>query len=261
MTAVGHRACSPERRKQLHEPKAVARMTTGLLKRRDDTLRDTWDSRVDGWHEHVAETEAFLRIREAVLAAAAPQPGDHAVDLGAGTGFVTLPLAGRTASVLAVDISSAMLETLAQAASVDGLTVQTQTSDLASFDLPEASVDLVVSNYALHHLTDEDKAALVKRACRWLRPGGRIVIADMMFGRGLSSRDRAIARSKAVALLRKGPGGVWRVAKNVLRFSLRVGMERPVSPDTWMQLLADAGFRDVQQRTLPAEASLVTGRR
>ncbi len=40
------------------------------------------------------------------------------------------------------------------------------------FWLPPASVDLVVSSYALHHLADADKQALVARAARWLRPGG-----------------------------------------------------------------------------------------
>src|SRR5207244_2896459 len=67
--------------------------------------------------------------------------------------------------------------------------------------------DLVVSNYALHHLTDDDKVALVARASRWLRPGGRLVVADMMFGRGASERDRAIIRHKPGGLGRPATGG------------------------------------------------------
>ena len=35
-------------------------------------------------------------------------------------------------------------------------------ADLRTFRLPEASVDLVVSSYALHHLRDEDKRASAK---------------------------------------------------------------------------------------------------
>lgn len=236
-------------------------MAIGLLKRRDVALRDAWDDRVDGWHEHVVETEAFRRIRDELLRAAAPTAADAAVDLGAGTGFVTLPLARRAASVLGVDISAEMLRTLDEAAAADGLEVRTRVADLASFDLPAASVDLVVSNYALHHLTDEQKSALVRRAHRWLRPGGRLVVADMMFGRGFSGRDRAIARDKARALLRKGPGGIWRIVKNVARFSMRVGMEQPASPDAWTGILTAAGFRDVRHAELPAEAGLVSGHR
>jgi ubiquinone/menaquinone biosynthesis C-methylase UbiE len=236
-------------------------MMSKLLKRRDDTLRDTWDDRVTGWHEHVVETEAFDHIRDELVLAAAPRSGDRAVDLGAGTGFVTLPLARQVASVIAVDISSAMLHALADNAEREGLEVQTQAADLSTFDLADGSVDLVVSNYALHHLTDRDKEALVRRVRRWLRPGGRFVIADMMFGRGMSSRDRAIARQKAAALLRKGPGGLWRVAKNTVRFGMRIGMEQPASPETWSDMLRTAGFGDVRHRQLPAEASLIVARR
>lgn len=236
-------------------------MAIGLLKRRDETLRAAWDGRVDGWHEHVVETAAFRAIRDALIAAGDPRGADAAVDLGAGTGFVTLPLARRVRSVLAVDISKPMLDTLEAAAERTGVAVTTRVADLSSFDLPDASVDLVVSNYALHHLTDADKAALVKRAHGWLRPGGRLVVADMMFGRGMSSRDRAIARDKVRALIRKGPGGVWRIVKNLVRFGMRVGMERPATPEAWTAMLSGAGFRDVQHRDLAAEASLVSGRR
>lgn len=234
---------------------------TSVLRRRDESLKRTWDDRVDEWHEHVVDTDGFRAIRDALLEAAAPRRDDRAVDLGAGTGFVTLPLAHRAATVLAVDISPSMLESLRDAADREGLPVQTKAADLATLDLPPASVDLVVSNYALHHLTDSDKAQLMQRAHRWLRPGGRIAVADMMFGRGTSSRDRAIARQKVAALVRKGPGGVWRIAKNVVRFGMRVGMEQPAPPEAWTSMMSAAGFTDIEQRELPAEASLVTARR
>lgn len=55
----------------------------------------------------------------------------------------------------------------------------------------------------LSRLPDADKRALTARAARWLCPGGRLVIADMMFGRGGSRRDRAILRQKVAALAAK----------------------------------------------------------
>ncbi len=77
--------------------------------------------------------------------------------------------------------------------------------------LPAASVDLVVYRYALHRLRDGDKAGLVADVFGWLRPGGRVVLADMMFGRGGSSRDREIITRKVMLVARKGPGGWWRI--------------------------------------------------
>ena len=231
---------------------------TSVLRHRDDALQQTWDDRVEEWHEHVVDTDGFRVIRDALLDAAGPCSGHEAVDLGAGTGFVSIPLARRGARVLAVDISPSMLQALSAAAERENLEMRTATADLATLDLPPASVDLVISNYALHHLTDADKRALVCRVHRWLRPGGRVAIADMMFGRGMSARDRKIARQKIVALLRKGPGGLWRIAKNLVRFGARVGMEQPAPPEAWMTMLRAAGFSDVRKSELPAEAAMVT---
>jgi SAM-dependent methyltransferase len=196
-----------------------------------------------------------------VIEAADVSPDTQVVDLGCGTGQISMPLALQGAQVLAVDVSSAMVRQLQAearqrgASTLDGLALPIE--ELA---LPPASVDLIVSSYALHHLRDADKARLVSAAYGWLRPGGRLVLADMMFGRGASSRDRAIIRTKVAALARKGPGGWWRIAKNAARFLLRV-QERPVSMDAWTAMLTRSGFAEVSARTIVAEAGLVAGRR
>ena len=131
--------------------------------------------------------------------------------------------------------------------------------DLRDFRLPPSSADLIVSSYALHHLPDADKRALTARAAQWLRPGGRLVIADMMFGRGRSMRDRAILRQKAGALAAKGIGGWWRIAKNLARYGLRVGPEHPATPEFWQQPLHDAGLAEVCFQPVAAEAGIVSG--
>jgi hypothetical protein len=80
----------------------------------------------------------------------------------------------------------------------------------------------------------------------------------MPAGRGGSSADRAIIRSKLAALARKGPGGWWRIVKNAARYLLRV-QERPVSRGRWTAMLTAAGFAEVTADTIRAEAGLVTG--
>jgi ubiquinone/menaquinone biosynthesis C-methylase UbiE len=224
------------------------------------TLERKWDRRVQQWHAHVTSAVAFEQLLEDMLKVAAPQSADACVDLGAGTGFVTMALAPLTASVLAVDISGAMASALAARARQDGLVnVSTRVADLREFDLRPSSTDLVVSSYALHHLVDADKRALVARSVRWLRPGGRLVIGDMMFGRGASQRDRAILRQKVLALAAKGPGGLWRIAKNLGRYGLRVGQEHPATPEFWQAALEDAGLTEVTFRPVVAEAGIVSG--
>jgi len=199
-------------------------------------------------------------VRDRLLAIADPGPADACIDLGAGTGFVTLALAGLAGSVLAVDISPVMAESLAARAAQAGLgNVKTEVADLRTFRLPADCVDLVVSSYALHHLRDKDKRALAAEAARWLRPGGRMVVADMMFGRGATRRDREILREKTTAFALKGPAGWWRIAKNLARYGLGVGYEHPAAPQFWQQALRDAGFSDVRFDSIVAEAGIVTG--
>ena len=224
------------------------------------TLKREWDQRVEEWDSHVTSAAAFGQVLDQLIRLSSPKPTDACVDLGAGTGFVTAALAPLVSSVLAVDISTSMSAALAERAARDGLgNVSIEVNDLREFRLPEASVDLVVSSYALHHLTDPDKRDLVARAARWLRPGGRLVIADMMFGRGLSSRDRYILRQKVIALAAKGPGGWWRIAKNLTRYGLGVGHEYPASPEFWQTALRDAGLRSVRFQPVVAEAGLIRG--
>src|SRR5260221_7925017 len=221
--------------------------------------RRVWSGRVATWDHH--GSTGLARVTAAVLEAADVSPDAQVIDLGCGTGQISLPLALQGAQVLAVDVSPAMVRKLqAEAERRGALGLDGLALPIEELALPPGSVDLVVSSYALHHLRDPDKARLVSAVYGWLRPGGRLVVADMMFGRGASSRDRAIIRSKLAALARKGPGGWWRIAKNAARFLLRV-QERPVSMDTWTAMLTRSGFVAVTATTIVAEAGLVTGRR
>jgi ubiquinone/menaquinone biosynthesis C-methylase UbiE len=224
------------------------------------TVSQKWDKRVGQWHDHVTSAAAFGKVLDGILVLSRPKPSDVCVDLGAGSGFVTTALAPLVASVHAVDISPAMTEALAERAANAGLAnVSTTVTDLKDFRLPPSYADLIVSSYALHHLADADKRALTAHAAQWLRPGGRLVIADMMFGRGGSRRDRAILRQKVAALAAKGIGGWWRIAKNLTRYGLRVGPEHPATPEFWQQALRDAGLVEVYFQPVAAEAGIVCG--
>jgi len=221
--------------------------------------RAVWTSRVTSWDTH--GSPALANVTAAVLGVARAQPGDVVIDLGAGTGQLSLPLARRGAEVLAVDVSPAMVNALRAKAARNGMRdLHSLAMPIEALDLPAGTADLIISCYALHHLRDADKERLVQAAFRWLRPGGQLVIADMMFGRGGSSRDRNIIRIKIMALARKGPGGWWRIIKNVARYLMRV-QECPISMAAWTELFERAGFNQVAASGIVAEAGLVTGQR
>lgn len=219
--------------------------------------RRKWDGRAHRWDHEGAL--GLAQVIVAVLGAAEAQAGTVAVDLGCGTGQLSLPMARSGAHVTGVDISPAMVDRLLEKARSSGLDrVDGVVSPIERFDLSSDSVDLVVSNYALHHLRDRDKRVLLNAVARWLRPGGRLVLGDMMFGRGSSARDRAIIISKIWVLARRGPGGWWRLIKNVGRFSLRL-QERPITIQAWRHYFEEAGFTELSVVPVVSEAAVITG--
>jgi SAM-dependent methyltransferase len=232
----------------------------GLATRRATSRqRRVWSRRVGSWDQHGSAN--LGTVTSALIGVADVHPGANVLDLGCGTGQISIPLAQRGANVLGVDVSPAMVSTLrALAYRRDLPTLSAIAMPVEELDLPPASVDLIVSSYALHHLRDADKARLVTAAYGWLRPGGRLVIADMMLGRGGTARDRAIIRGKLSVLARKGPGGWWRIVKNAARYLLRV-QERPISMSAWTTLLKTAGFTGITASAVVAEAGLVAAAR
>ena len=221
--------------------------------------RRVWSGRVASWDQH--GSVGLTKVTAAVLASAAVGPGDIVIDLGCGNGQISIPLARLGAEVLGIDVSPAMADQLRAEANRQGLSnLDAVALPVEELDLPPASADLIVSSYALHHLRDPDKARLVQAAITWLRPGGRLLIADMMFGRGGTSRDREIIKLKLVTLARKGPGGWWRIAKNVARYLIRV-QEIPISMEAWETLFKEAGFTAVTTTGIVAEAGLISGER
>jgi ubiquinone/menaquinone biosynthesis C-methylase UbiE len=223
--------------------------------------RRFWTRHAETWDHGAGNNPGLLKVVATVIAEANPTPTDRAVDLGCGSGQVTLALADKTASVLAIDVSQKMIDLLLENACRTGASnVEGKAIPIEQLDFPPASIDLVVSNYAFHHLRDADKPMVVRRIYSWLAPGGRFVLGDMMFGRGSDARDREIIASKLSLLVRKGPGGWWRIAKNGARYLFRT-QERPVSMAAWVATLEEAGFEQVKAVPVVNEAAVVLGTR
>jgi ubiquinone/menaquinone biosynthesis C-methylase UbiE len=219
-----------------------------------------WDSRVEAWEE-VAATDAFLALRDRIRDEASPKPDDHILDLGAGTGLVTLALAPHAHTVTALDISPAMLERLQAHAASGGLTnVELVTADMHSLPFADETFDLVVSNYAFHHLEDTAKEIAVSEARRVLVPSGRLIVCDMMFSLSLRPRDRRLLTEKLRAIASRGPAGLVRIARNAGRVAVGT-WEHPAPPETWQRILRDRHFDDVRVELLAQEAGIATARR
>ncbi len=179
------------------------------------------------------------------------------MDVGSGTGLLSLAFAARAARVWAVDSSAAMNEYLDVKAASAGLdNVTTVPASAVSLPLIDGCADLVVSNYCMHELRSADKHRALAEALRVLKPGGRLVIGDMMFSfNPLESRDRGVLAASLRRLAGKGLPGMWRLLKNAAR--LAAGRwEHPVSAAFWQQALTQAGFDRVRIETLAHEGGI-----
>jgi ubiquinone/menaquinone biosynthesis C-methylase UbiE len=111
-------------------------------------------------------------VAAALVTALAPASGDTVLDAAAGTGDVSEALAGRVARVIAVDLSPAMVEA---ARSRELPAVEHRVMDLQALELPDDSVDGVVSRWGYMLVPDPPRALAETR--RVLRPGGRLAFA------------------------------------------------------------------------------------
>lgn len=221
--------------------------------------RRFWNKRAAAWDHHAQHNPGLFKVVERVVGDSKARPSDRVVDLGSGSGQLALRLAPAVASVLAVDVSREMISLLKEnARRVRVSNVEGVATPIEHLNLDPGSVDLVVSNYALHHLRDQDKGIVVEHAAAWLRPGGRLVIGDMMFGISGSSEDRRIISSKLALFAKKGPAGWWRIAKNAVRYLFRL-QERPIPLDRWIALFEAAGLTDVSGSRVVNEAAVVRG--
>jgi ubiquinone/menaquinone biosynthesis C-methylase UbiE len=108
-------------------------------------------------------------------------PGDVVLDIGCGAGIDSILAARRvapTGRVVALDFLPEMLHRTADAAAEAGLhNIETLEGEMESIPLPDASIDIVISNGVLN--LSPRKARAIAECARVLRPGGRFCVSDL----------------------------------------------------------------------------------
>ena len=138
---------------------------------RFDEAAATWDD--DAGHE-----ERQVAVARAIEQDVDLTPGMTALDIGAGTGRLSILLSGRVGSVVVTDPSAGMVRVARERIEAAGLSdrLRAVQADLTTDPL-EGVYDVVWSSMAFHHVQDLD--ALLRAVAGLLVNGGRLAIADL----------------------------------------------------------------------------------
>ena len=206
------------------------------------TTRAQWEEAADAWHRWAPALEAWLGgATERMLDLAAVAPGSRVLDVAAGAGgqsLVAARRAGPEGSVLATDISPAILAFAAAEASRAGLTnLQTQEVDGEELDLEPGSFDAAISRVGLIYFPDQQAA--LQRIRRALRPGGRFATITY------TTADRNGFFSVPIGIVRQRAQLPPPLPGQPGPFSLG-------APGVLEETLTKAGFVDVEVQTVDA---------
>ena len=140
----------------------------------------------DEWAEYYDDTvagndkeyEEVFRNYDEILQEVVDLSSGKVMEFGPGTGNLTKKLLIKGLSVVAIEPSSTMRRIAER--KIKSKNVTFLDGDFFQFPTDE-KIDTIVSTYAFHHLTDQEKADAVKHYGNLLQVGGKIVFADTMF--------------------------------------------------------------------------------
>lgn len=197
----------------------------------------------------------YRRVASAAVPAVAGTRGAAAggrrprvMDIGCGTGGVTLACAGLGADAVGIDRNAEMLEVAEAKPLPEGATGSVTWLELGAAEIedrfPAASFDAVVACLALGEMSEDERDYTLRTALTRLVPGGRLVLADEVEPPG---RARRLLRRLATAPVQ------------AIVYLLTQVRTRPV-PDL-PALVAAAGFVEVRQERLWGGAFAVVSAR
>jgi ubiquinone/menaquinone biosynthesis C-methylase UbiE len=137
------------------------------------------------------------RLQERLIDQARIRPDDRVLDIGCGTGNLTLLVAKRypMASVVGLDPDPAALDRARTKAAKGKLPAAFDQGFAEELPYPDRSVDVVLCSLALHHVTEEHRITSLREVARVLRPGGTFHLLEMAKGDPARPVNRLVHRS------------------------------------------------------------------
>ncbi|GAC1610969.1 MAG: hypothetical protein NVS3B26_20820 [Mycobacteriales bacterium] len=207
------------------------------------TTASEWTDVAPGWDVHRDRIERMKApLTAELLTSLALRPGEHVLELGAGTGALALVLADAVAPggrVFATDVATGMVDLIRRTAA-DRPDISVQPGDATRTGLEDASFDAVVFRMGLMFVPEPLEA--LRECRRVLRAGGRAAVAvwagpgqnPWLTSVGMAAMMQGLIQGGPPA----GPGGIFSLGE----------------PDQLGELAREAGFGDVEVRGIPIVA-------
>jgi len=203
-----------------------------------EQIRRFWDedaSTYDRSPGHRPSDAWVLRAWEASLNSLLPPPPADVLDVGAGTGFLTLLAARAGHRVTALDLSPSMLEQLDRSAADRGLPVTTVTGPADA--IPPGNFDVVMERHLLWTLPDP-----ASTLSAWRARCGRLVVVESVWGDTSPVEQLRARLRRRLRRLRRIPPDHHGEYPAALRSSLPFGSGTP--PSAVLDLVTSTGWRD-----------------
>lgn len=147
-----------------------------ILSKRKDYARAYFDELAGRFGKDYVPGRSWKALAEALLKAMNYR---NVADLGAGEGTLSQLLAQRAEKVIAIDLSPKMVDYAQKLAIANGLAnLEFRIGDIENPPIEDSSIDLAILSQALHHAENPQRA--IDAAHRILRPGGRLIVLDLL---------------------------------------------------------------------------------
>jgi ubiquinone/menaquinone biosynthesis C-methylase UbiE len=121
-------------------------------------------------------------LREETVRLAEVKPGDYVLEVGCGTGTLTLAAkrqAGATGKVYGIDIIPGMIELSQQKAAQAKEEITFQLGSMDDIPFPDNYFDVVLGSFMIFHMSDATRQKGMAEVQRVLKPGGRLLVLDL----------------------------------------------------------------------------------
>lgn len=184
-------------------------------------------------------------LREETIRLAQIEPGASVLDVGCGTGTLTLlakAAAGSTGRVCGVDAAPEMIAQARRKAQKAGVQVEFQPGVVEALEFADGTFDRVLSSLMMHHLPPDLQERALTELFRVLKPGGQLLMVDF---------DASAPR--------RGMEGLHHNAQHIAPPVSQSGLE---GARGLRQLVTEAGFTNVQRGSLESvSAAFIRGTR